>query len=147
MKNFSNTVKNYIINTLIPIFTQIQWLEIPVSTYVRWILTVVVSLNTALLAFDINPITVSETTWYTVVSIILNIAVLIVNTYKNNSTSKEALITDKILRALKAASQSDEDSAIGKLNDILKELNGEEYISPDQPEDHTNEVDQPENKE
>ena len=135
MKNFFGKVTNYIKNTILPIFTQIQWLEIPASTYVRWIMVILVSVNSILTILECNPIPYSENGIYEVVSYILNIAILIVNTYKNNSTSKEALITDKIMRALKAAALSNKENAIGKLEDILKELNGEEFIPINK--DHT----------
>ena len=134
MSKFFSNIKNYFKTKVIPIFTNIEWLEIPVSTYVRWILTFVLSINTLFTYLGWNPIPFSEHAIYELVSLILNIAVLIVNTYKNNSTSKEALIADKIMRALKAAATSDEETAIGKLNDILEELNGEGYISAE----HTN---------
>ena len=125
MKNFLSSIKNYIKNTIIPIFTKIQWLEIKPATYVRWILTILASLNTVLLAFDINPIPFSEDIIYTVVSVILNIIILVINTYKNNSTSKEALFADKIIKALKLASESEEETALKKLQDVLEELNSE----------------------
>ena len=122
---------NYVKTVILPIFTKIQWLDISVSTYVRWILAAILSINTLITYLGINPIPFSETAIYEGVSLILNIAVLVVNTYKNNSTSKEAIITDKIMRALKVASESKEDTAIGKLNEILKELNGDDYVSQD----------------
>ena len=129
MSNLWLKIKKYFSEIIIPKLTNIQWLEIPISTYVRWILAIILSLNTLLTYCNINPIPFSENSIYEVVSVILNILVLIINTYKNNSTSKEALITDQIMRALKAAKKSDEDRAIGKLKDILIELNGEDYIS------------------
>lgn len=134
MKNFFIKIKDYFKNIVIPMFSGIQWLEIPITTYVRWILTFVVSFNTVFTYLGFNPIPISETDVYMIVSVILNIIVLIINTYKNNSTSKEALIADKLLRALKAASTTNKDTAIEKLQDILKELNGDDYISSD----HTN---------
>ncbi len=136
MSKFFGNFKNYIKNAVIPIFTRIQWLEIPVSTYVRLALTIIVSINTVITMFGLNPIPISESTLYLVISVTLNIVVLIINTFKNNSTSKEALISDKIMRALKAASALDEDATIGKLQDILKELNGKNNTASQQ--EHTN---------
>lgn len=126
IKNIPSTIKNIVMN--------IQWLDISVSTYVRWILAIILSINTILTYFEINPIAISESTIYEIVTVVLNIAILIVNTYKNNSTSREAIISDKIMKALKAAALSDEVTAIGKLEDILAELNGENFVSAD----HTN---------
>ena len=116
------------------VVTSIKWLEVPVATYVRWILAIILSVNTVLTYLGLNPIKVSENELYEIVTVVLNVVVLIINTYKNNSTSKEALISDQIMRALKAAITSKEDTAIEKLYDILEELNGQEFI----PEDHTN---------
>ena len=118
-----------------PILTNIQWLDIPVSTYVRWILTIIVSLNTILTFAGLNPIVVNENAVYELVTVVLNVVVLVYNTYMNNSTSKEALIADEILKALKAASTSHEENAIGKIMDILKELNGEGYIDSEPKKD------------
>lgn len=136
MGNFWSKVKSFFTEVVIPKVTNIQWLEIPVSVYVRWILAVVLSVNTVLTFFGINPIPFSETMVYEIVTIVLNIAVLVVNTYKNNSTSKEALLADQVMRALKAAKTTDEETAIGKIKDILMELNGENYISEDFTEEN-----------
>ena len=117
------------------VFTNIRWLEIPISVYVRWILAIILSINTVLTYFGINPFPFSEFALYELISITLNVVVLLMNTYKNNSTSKEALIADKIMIALKAAANSDEMTAIGKLHDILRELNGDNYINKESIED------------
>lgn len=134
MKKVWNAITGYFNRVIVPMVRDIQWREIEIATYVRWLLAITLSINTVLTVFGINPIPFSETLVYEIVTIALNVIVLIVNTYKNNSTSMEAIITDQILRALKAAAKSDEETAIGKIKDILKELNGDEYID----EDHTN---------
>ena len=131
MKKIWEAVTGYFQRVIVPMFTNIEWKKVQVSTYVRWVLAIIVSLNTVLTFLGVNPIPFSETMVYEIVSICLNVIILIVNTYKNNSTSKEAIITDQILRALKAAAQSDEDTAIGRIQDILKELNGDDYVGED----------------
>ena len=108
------------------IFKQIKWLDIPAATYVRWILAFIVCLNTVLNHLGLNPISISENTIYQIISAVLSAAVLIVNTYKNNSTSKEALLSDKIMHALKDANTDDEDIMIEKLEGILVELKHED---------------------
>ena len=107
------------------IFKNIQWLEIPATTYVRWILTILVAINTTLAFFDLSIIPFNESRLAEFLTIIINLIILIINTYKNNSTSKEAIIADKIMHALKAADETVEDTAIGKLNDVLNELNSD----------------------
>lgn len=119
-------IKTFFKDIVLPVFTNIAWTEIPVSTYVRWIIAIILSINTVLTTLGLNPIPYSETDIYEIVSVILNVIILIINTYKNNSTSKEALIADKIMKALKIASTSNENTAIGKLQDILTELNEDE---------------------
>lgn len=128
MKNFFTKLRNYIKNRILPIFTEIQWSEIPVATYVRWSLVFIITINSILTMFNCNPIPYSEEGIYMIVSYTLNIIILIVNTYKNNSTSKEALIMDQLMRALKIAAFSDKETILEKLKEILKELNGEDYI-------------------
>ena len=118
-----------VISKICSVFTKIEWLEIPLATYVRWVLAILLSVNTILTLTGHNPIPYSESEVHETVSLILNVVVLFVNTYKNNSTSKEALISDKIMHALKAASTSDAETTMGKLQDVLHELNGEDYIS------------------
>jgi SPP1 family holin len=122
-------------NKFINIFKQIKWLDIPATTYVRWVLAFIVCLNTVLNHLGINPISISENTLYQIISAILSVCVLIVNTYKNNSTSKEALLSDKIMHALKDANTNDEDEMIARLETILIELKGEDEIPP---QDHSN---------
>ena len=106
----------------INIFTQIKWLDIPATTYVRWILAFVVCINSVITHIGFNPISISENSVYQIVSAILSISVLIVNTYKNNSTSKEALLSDKIMHELKDANIDDESEMIQKLEDIVTSL-------------------------
>lgn len=115
----------------INIFKQIKWIDIPAATYVRWILAFVICLNTVLNHLGLNPISISENNVYQIVSAALSAAVLIVNTYKNNSTSKEALLSDKIMHALKDAETDDEDEMIERLEGIIVELRKEDKIVRD----------------
>jgi SPP1 family holin len=109
---------------LVPALVKADWLAIPTSTYARWILAIIVTLNTILSYFGINPIPYSQDKVYMAVSTILNGIILIVNTYKNNSTSKEALLTDKLMTALKSAGNIDaKKNAIENINMILEDLN------------------------
>lgn len=136
MNNILKKIKKFVKNGLIPVISNIQWLEIPPQTYVRWILAIIVSLNTILTFLDVNPITYSETQIYETVTIVLNVIILAVNTYKNNSTSKEALLADQLMRALKMAATTDEDTATERVIEILKDLNKNNGLDSDL--DHTN---------
>ena len=92
----------------IKIFTNIDWNEVEAGTIVRYICSVLVAINQLLTVFEKNPIPYSETAIYTVVSAILSIIVLIVNTYKNNPTSKEAIAANKAMKALKILLRKDQ---------------------------------------
>lgn len=103
---------------LIKIFTNIDWNEVEAGTIVRYICSILVAINQLLTVFEKNPIPYSETAIYTVVSAILSIIVLIVNTYKNNPTSKEAIVTNKAMKALKNSSEE------GPINIVRQNADG-----------------------
>lgn len=103
---------------LIKIFTNIDWNEVEAGTIVRYICSILVAINQLLTVFEKNPIPYSETAIYTVVSAILSIVVLIVNTYKNNPTSKEAIVTNKAMKALKNSSEE------GPINIVRQNADG-----------------------
>ena len=102
----------------IKIFTNIDWNEVEAGTIVRYICSVLVAINQLLTVFEKNPIPYSETAIYTVVSAILSIIVLIVNTYKNNPTSKEAIVANKAMKALKNSSEE------GPINIVRQNADG-----------------------
>ncbi len=102
----------------IKIFTNIDWNEVEAGTIVRYICSALVAINQLLTVFEKNPIPYSETAIYTVVSAILSIIVLIVNTYKNNPTSKEAIVTNKAMKALKNSSEE------GPINIVRQNADG-----------------------
>lgn len=85
----------------IRIFTNIDWSSISIGTYVRYILMALTIINTILTRFGITPLPVEEDQVYQVVSDVITIIILIVNTYKNNSTSPEAIKADAYLQNLK----------------------------------------------
>lgn len=116
-------IKNYFKYELGPAIKNIPWKKIPPSTYVGWIMTILLSVNSILMIFGVSPINYNEDTIAKVVTLIVNIVVLIANTYNNNSTSSEAVFGDKIITALKIADDTDKKDAIDKINIILNELN------------------------
>lgn len=111
--------------------TNIDWIHIPAKVYVRWILAIILSINSILTFLDVNPIAYSETQIYEVVTIILNVIILFVNTYKNNSTSKEALVSDMIMRSLKSSAEIDDEEAMEKVIRVLEELNSQDHTKND----------------
>lgn len=126
-------IKSYLVNELKPAITNIPWSEIPVSTYVSWIMAILLSVNTILMFFGLSPIDYNEDSLAKFVTLSVNVIVLIANTYKNNSTSKEAVLADKLMTALKLSDDGDKDDAINKINKLLSTLN------ENSPTEHTNE--------
>lgn len=110
-----------------PAIQNVDWLSIPVGTYVRWIICILVLLNTILSVLHINPIAFSESEVYTTVSVILNGVILITNTYKNNSTSNEAIYADNIMTILKSIDDVDTKSTVMEnINSVLEKINQEQ---------------------
>ena len=79
---------------------RIDWSQIPKAVYVRYILMIVAALNTILTRLGVNPINVSEAEVYQMVSDFAMVAILLVNTWKNNSVTKEAIQSDQYLKQL-----------------------------------------------
>ena len=85
----------------IKIFTSIDWSSISIGTYVRYIIMILTIINTILIRIGKAPIPIEEQQIYQTVSDFITIIVLIINTYKNNSTSTEAIKADAYLQNLK----------------------------------------------
>ena len=79
------------------IIMAVDWKNVKLSVYVRWIAMVILVVNMFLEKAGMNPIPFSGTDVYEMVSDVLTAIIFILNTYKNNSTSKEAIQADKIL--------------------------------------------------
>lgn len=116
-------IKKYFKYELGPAITNIPWKKIPPSTYVGWVMAILLSVNSILMLFGVSPINYNEDSVAKVVTLIVNVLVLIANTYNNNSTSREAVFGDRIVTALKLAEDSDKKDAIDKINIILSDLN------------------------
>ena len=79
---------------LFAIIHRINWTQIPPATYVRYILMIIAVLNVILTRLGWNPIDVSENELYQLVSDVLGVVILVVNTWFNNSVTQEALDAD-----------------------------------------------------
>ena len=79
-------IKSYLINELKPAIINIPWSEISISTYVSWIMAILLSVNTILMFFGLSPINYNEDSLAKFVTLAVNVIVLIANTNKNNST-------------------------------------------------------------
>lgn len=93
-------LKRFLENTLGKVFKNVDWYNVPTGTYVRYILAIVAAVNTLTNVFGINPINIDESQLYDVISALLFIGILFVNTYKDNPTSPEAIESNKFLQQL-----------------------------------------------
>jgi len=87
-------------NKIIAILKSIDWKNISAATYTRYILMIITIINLVLTGFGVNPIKASETEVYKVVSDILTCVIFIVNTWKNNSVTGNAIAADGYLKDL-----------------------------------------------
>lgn len=99
-------MRKFLQDTLGKIFTKVDWLNTPVSVYVRYILAIVAAVNTILNIFDISPIVIDKTELYDVLSAIFFLVILFTNTYKDNPTSSEAIESNKYMKMLKANAEA-----------------------------------------
>ena len=102
--------------------SNVDWANINVATYVRYGLMLLSAVNTILTHFGKNPITYSEEEIYQVLTDVFTILILIVNTYKDNPTSKESIDCTDLQRAMKASEDVEEIRQM--LQNKLNELEG-----------------------
>lgn len=114
-------------------FINIDWAHVQVSTYVRYIIMILTIVNTILTKFDLNPISFSETEIYNITSDLITVIILIINTYKDNPTSKESITCTELQRAMKTSSDLEEIKA--KLQEQLDELKASEVSKESRLED------------
>ena len=112
-------IKNFIKKYIVTVIKNIDWANISASTYVRYILMLLAALNSLLNMLGKNPINVDENQLYELVSNVLTIVILVVNTYKNNSITKQGIEADAVLRNLK------DDARAEVLNPPVKEEESE----------------------
>ena len=103
-------IRTLLQNTLGKVFKNVDWINTPAVVYVRYILAIIAAVNTLLNAFGINPIVIDENQLYDVISAILFIAILFVNTYMDNPTSPEAIESNKFMYQLKAETKAKKES-------------------------------------
>lgn len=81
---------------------RVDWLNVPTGTYVRYLLAILAAVNVILNAFGLKAIILDDSKVYDVVSAVIFILILFVNTYKDNPTSPEAIESNKFMKRLKA---------------------------------------------
>ena len=99
-------MREFLKNTLGKVVKNVDWLNTPVSVYVRYILAILAAVNTILNIFNISPINIDKTELYDVLSAIFFLVILFTNTYKDNPTSPEAIESNKYMKMLKANAEA-----------------------------------------
>ena len=117
-------------NKIVSFISKVDWSNVKVDTYVRYALMILSVVNMILTHFGKNPIPYSEEKIYTVLSDVFTALIMIVNTYKDNPTSKESIEYTEIQRAAKASEDLEEIQELlkAKLAE-LKEVN----VGDDEP--------------
>lgn len=106
----------------------IQWDKIETGTYIRYIVMILLILNTVGRRTGLFDLNVSEDNVYGMASDILTMVMLLVNTWKNNSITDTAIAADKYLKDL-----NDPNSPVTLPTETPVE---EEPVDDDEPEDH-----------
>ena len=98
MKKIAISIDNFF-KALMP---TVDWKSVSASTYARYALMILSSLNSILTALGTNPLPYSEDDVYVVVSTIITVLLFIVNTYKDNPTSSESIFSNAVQKELKS---------------------------------------------
>ena len=100
-------------------FSEVDWANVPKAVYVRYILAFIAIVNSVLVGFGLHPLNIAENDVYMVVSVIFSILVIIVNTYKDNPTSKEGILSASIRNMLKEMDDLKESGVLDELEEWL----------------------------
>lgn len=111
---------------VIEVFKSVDWKKVSPAVWARYIVGIVATINMILTAVGCNPIPYSEDKLYIVVSSIIQFVVIVMNTYMNNSTSKEATTADQIMYLLKNGLIQLDD-----MNRLIESVNNGTYKKPD----------------
>lgn len=104
--SFMKTAYNYTLGLLVNPILRVDWGRVKVSVYLRYLAMILLIANMLLTKAGCNPIPLTENDLYELTTDILTAVMFLVNTYKNNSTSKEAIEADRILKELRLQSKA-----------------------------------------
>ena len=130
-----NKVKKFF-QSIANAFKEVDWENVPKGTVVRYIMGAIAIINAILGSIGVGGLNISENTVYMIVTLIFSIAVIIMNTYKDNPTSKEGILAASIRNTLKEIDNLQEQKVIDELLKIL-ETKGSDHIedAPDPTEE------------
>lgn len=121
-----NKVKKFF-QSIANAFKEVDWENVPKGTVVRYIMGAIAIINAILGSIGVGGLNISENTVYMIVTLIFSIAVIIMNTYKDNPTSKEGILAASIRNTLKEIDNLQEQKVIDELLKIL-ETKGSDHI-------------------
>lgn len=105
--------------SILKAFSEVDWANVPKAVYVRYILAFIAIVNSVLVGCGLHPLDVTENGVYMAVSIVFSILVIIVNTYKDNPTSKEGILSASIRNMLKEMDDLKESGVLDELEEWL----------------------------
>lgn len=105
--------------SILKAFSEVDWANVPKAVYVRYILALIAIVNSVLVGCGLHPLNVAENDVYMVVSVIFSVLVIIVNTYKDNPTSKEGIMSASIRNMLKEMDDLKESGVLDELEEWL----------------------------
>lgn len=114
------------LKSIVKAFSEVDWANVPKAVYVRYILAFIAIVNSILVGCGLHPLDIAENDVYMVVSVIFSALVIIVNTYKDNPTSKEGIMSASIRNMLKEMDDLKESGVLDELEEWLASKKREE---------------------
>ena len=141
-----NKVKKFF-QSIANAFKEVDWENVPKGTVVRYIMGAIAIINAILGSIGVGGLNISENTVYMIVTLIFSIAVIIMNTYKDNPTSKEGILAASIRNTLKEIDNLQEQKVIDELLKILETKGSDPIEDTPDPTEEDEEESLPDEKE
>lgn len=141
-----NKVKKFF-QSIANAFKEVDWENVPKGTVVRYIMGAIAIINAILGSIGVGGLNISENTVYMIVTLIFSIAVIIMNTYKDNPTSKEGILAASIRNTLKEIDNLQEQKVIDELLKILETKDSDHIEDTPDPTEEDEEESLPDEKE
>ena len=141
-----NKVKKFF-QSIANAFKEVDWENVPKGTVVRYIMGAIAIINAILGSIGVGGLNISENTVYMIVTLIFSIAVIIMNTYKDNPTSKEGILAASIRNTLKEIDNLQEQKVIDELLKILETKDSDHIEDTPDPTEEDEEESLPDKKE
>lgn len=126
------------LKSIVKAFSEVDWANVPKAVYIRYILAFIAIVNSILVGCGLHPLDIAENDVYMVVSVIFSVLVIIVNTYKDNPTSKEGIMSASIRNMLKEMDDLKESGVLDELEEWLASKKRDEPKEKSESEADTN---------